>query len=271
MIDPELLASEPIGFHDGIPLFSKPTEYTDNYERISGDHLASLKKEGTNPFIPEDLWVEFERSTIELVQKYARPGDRILDAGVGLGRLLSHFPTLKRYGVDISLGYLEIARTKGIAVGYALMEELPFKPATFDLVVCTDVLEHVIDLNRCCANILNVLRPGGVLIVRVPCREDLSQYLAPDYPYRYVHLRAFDEFSLRLLFERVFDCRVQEMTIAGYQLIPTKLKPHVPSPRWYQTIERNLTRLHRLHPGLYNDFVRRLYHPIVMNAVVIKP
>jgi hypothetical protein len=49
-----------------------------------------------------------------------------------------------------------------------------------------------------------------VLIIRSPDSEDLSGYLEPDYPYRYVHLRRFDEPSFRLLLDRVFDMEVLE-------------------------------------------------------------
>jgi len=41
-------------------------------------------------------------------------------------------------------------------------------------------------------------------------REDLSPYVAPGYPYRYSHLRSFDESGLCLLFSRVFHCEFVE-------------------------------------------------------------
>ena len=112
MTNTEIFRKEPIRFHGNIPVFSHSNEYTDNYGKISDDHLESLRRNGTNPFIPEDLWVEFEKSTAELIKKYSKPGGRVLDVGVGLGRLLSQFSSLERYGMDISFGYLEIAHTK---------------------------------------------------------------------------------------------------------------------------------------------------------------
>ena len=54
---------------------------------------------------------------------------------------------------------------------------MPYEDGFFDAIVACDVLEHVIDLNECCRQILRVLKPGGVLIVRVPFKEDLSPYL----------------------------------------------------------------------------------------------
>lgn len=267
MFEDDVLTRAPYGYHGTIPLYSKPDEYTENYERISADHLESLRSSGTNPFINEEIWVEFERSTIDLVRKYGRPNDKILDVGVGLGRVLSHFPTMRRYGVDISLGYLEIAQREGIDVCYALIEDLPYRDEVFDLIVSTDVLEHVLDLNRCCANILAALKPNGTLIVRVPYREDLSKYLVQGYPYKYVHIRNFDEFSLRLYFERVFGCRVVETSVSGYQRSPDKLKMH---PRWRHVWDRLIPRVGRVHESLGDYLVKALYHPVEINVVILK-
>ena len=187
MIEDNIFIKEPISFHGTIPVFSCSNDYTANYEGISEDHLESFRRNGTNPFIREDLWVEFEESTIELIKKYSQSGDRILDVGVGLGRVLAPFSNLERYGIDISFGYLEVAQRKGIHVCYALVEDMPYREGLFDLVVCTDVLEHVLDLNVCCAKMVSVLRKGGILIVRVPFRERLSSYLDVAYPYKYAH------------------------------------------------------------------------------------
>jgi ubiquinone/menaquinone biosynthesis C-methylase UbiE len=75
-----------------------------------------------------------ENSTIRLIEKYSWPGDIILDVGVGLGCLLSHLSSLRRYGMDISFGYLEVAQSKGVEVCYALVEEMPYQANLFDII-----------------------------------------------------------------------------------------------------------------------------------------
>jgi SAM-dependent methyltransferase len=212
----------PLETVDGIPVFSARNLYVDNYEQISQDHLSHLDKTGLNPFMSEEHWMEIESSTEVLLRKNAPSGSRILDVGVGLGRLLEKFPDLQRFGMDISLGYLRRARAKGIEVCRSLIEDMPYADGFYDLVVCTDVLEHVIDLNLAFENILRVLKPGGILIVRVPYRENLSGYLAPEYPYEFVHLRSFDEHSFRLFVERIFNRQLVEYTFAGYVYGPLK-------------------------------------------------
>lgn len=257
---------EPIGFHGTIPLFSHSDDYTENYEKISGDHLQSLRTTGRNPFIDERLWIETEASTTELVRKYSREGDRIVDVGVGLGRVLSEFPHLRRYGVDISLGYLQEAQAKGIETAYALVGDLPYADAAFDLVLCTDVLEHVFDLYGSCANLLRIVRPGGVLIVRVPYREDLTEYL--NSPYKFVHLRNFDEPSLRLLFGTIFGVEVIEVTKAGHVPSPTRrIRPLL--PHW--VVFKFLALVYRLNRKAFRWLVQRWYRPVEINVVVRKP
>jgi hypothetical protein len=76
-----VFARAPLSVRDGIPVFSDPDEYTDNYERIAADHVASLRNNGVNPFIPEELWVEFEGSTHDIIQRYARSGSTVLGVG----------------------------------------------------------------------------------------------------------------------------------------------------------------------------------------------
>lgn len=266
----EVLAKKPLDLRGTIPVFSRPDEYTRNYDHISNDHLESLRNDGTNPFIPEDLWVQSEDSTASLIKEYSRPGDLILDVGVGLGRLLSRFPLLHRYGMDISFGYLEVAQGKGIDVCYALVEDMPYKESIFDIVVCTDVLEHVFDLNLCCAKILRVLKPGGTLIVRVPYREELGAYLDPTCPYEYVHLRNFDENSLRLLFEKIFKCECVEFRPFTYCL-SSQFKYRISFPKRDGIVVRVLSAAKTLRPAVHERLLKNLFRPVEINVVIRKP
>lgn len=53
-------------------------------------------------------------------------------------------------------------------------EELPFEAEAFDVVVMTDVLEHVTDDRQALGEAVRVLEPGGRLIVTVPNRGPLA-------------------------------------------------------------------------------------------------
>lgn len=259
----------PLYEENGISVFSKTDDYIVNYEKISTDHLKYFKETGRNPFMEESHWKEIEESTEVIVRKYALSEEyRIMDVGVGMGRLLERFPTMKRYGMDISRGYLSIARQKGIEVCLSLIEDMPYKKNFFDIVICTDVLEHVMDLNLAVSKILDVVKKDGVVIIRVPYKEDLTAYLSPDCPYELVHLRNFDENNLRLLFEKIFKVRVIEFSLAGYTLGPLKFGSHIPL---YPTVLRKLLRLAvKLNIKFGNKIAKLICNPVEINIVVGK-
>lgn len=269
-MDSKVYAKEPLAFRDTIPVFSKPSDYITNYEQIAADHLAHFYQHGSNPWIKEDLWTQMENSTADLIAEFSKPGDLILDVGVGLGRLLSRFPNLQRYGMDISFQYLRVAQGQGIEVCYAMIEDMPYQKELFDVVVCTDVLEHVLNLHLVCTEILTVLRKDGILIVRTPYREDLKRYLDPTYPYQYAHLRNFDENSLNLLFGRIFGCECLGTVTSGYQANGARLKYQLPIPRSGGILSRLLNAVKVINSSTYETLLRKMYYPIEINAVFRK-
>lgn len=48
---------------------------------------------------------------------------------------------------------------------------LPFYKDNFDLIICTEVLEHIYDDKKAAAEMLRVLKPGGILLITVPHQE----------------------------------------------------------------------------------------------------
>lgn len=207
----EIFIRDPIEIISNIPVFSVKDRYIENYEKIANDHLNAIRRGEDNPFIEGTLWKKMEESTRKLIQKYVIDNSLLLDAGVGLGRLLGPLSNYERYGLDISLGYLEKAKEKGINVIFSKIEDMPYSNDVFDAVCTCDVLEHVMDLNECCRQIIRVLKPGGLLFVRVPFKEDLTVYIQDNLPYEFIHVRAFDEPALRLLFEKIFGLQCLEI------------------------------------------------------------
>ena len=45
---------------------------------------------------------------------------------------------------------------------------LPFADGFFDKVICSEVLEHIPDLNKAASELVRILKPGGILAVSVP-------------------------------------------------------------------------------------------------------
>ena len=262
-------ARSPISYSDGIPVFSTCDFYVSNYDRISADHLEFFEKTGRNPFVQEDCWRETEASTRALISKYVAPHEsKILDVGVGMGRLVGPLHEYHRFGVDISLGYLKHARLSGIEVCMSRIEDMPYKEEFFDACITTDVLEHVLDLNNAVTKIFSVLKKDGILIVRVPYKENLSYYLSSLCPHDLGHLRNFDEHSLISLFEKIFGFTVLEWDLSGYRGGPVRL---VNNYRYCSAlIRRSLRLVEKLSGNAYEFFVKRLKEPSTINMVVKK-
>jgi SAM-dependent methyltransferase len=263
---------------DGIPIFSLQDDYVRNYDQISIDHIDAITKESDNPWIEEDIWEEMEIGTLRHVINFIydrKQTVRILDVGVGLGRLLERINScddgdLELYGIDISLSYLRVAHSKGLNVAMAKIEDMPYVTEFFDIITCTDVLEHVEDFNLCIGKILSCLKPNGKLILRVPNREDLSPYLHPDYPYRLSHIRSFDEFSLEIILKKVFNLTLLEKSPGLYMEKPSLLKYKLPF-RGYGFLVRIWLRMCRfISIERYKKNISKLYHPVEINLVFTK-
>jgi SAM-dependent methyltransferase len=160
------------------------------------------------------LTVDFERLGL-------RRGDRFLDLGCGGGRhafaamKLGAAVTALDYsegelkdvrattGAMLAAGEIGDAHYGGVVNGDAL--DVPFADATFDRIVCSEVLEHIWDDERAIAELVRVLRPGGRLAVTVPTRWPERAAWALDWRYHDTpggHVRIYRQRDLERMLER---------------------------------------------------------------------
>jgi 2-polyprenyl-3-methyl-5-hydroxy-6-metoxy-1,4-benzoquinol methylase len=99
-------------------------------------------------------------------------GGRVLDVGCSSGYLAE--PLSRRGNTVVGLELdPEAAREaerwcERVLVGSVETMELPFEPASFDAVVCGDVVEHLRDPGAALARLRPLLRSGGRLVVSTP-------------------------------------------------------------------------------------------------------
>jgi SAM-dependent methyltransferase len=115
-------------------------------------------------------WYRERRQLLDRAVDGLVPGDAldIGAAGGGNTRVL-----LRRGWRAAALEYGEdgaqVCDERGIAVLRGDATRLPVAPATLDLVVAFDVLEHIDDDKAAAAGVFEALRPGGTFLVAVPC------------------------------------------------------------------------------------------------------
>ena len=125
-----------------------------------------------------------------LVPRYVH--GKVLDLGCGKAPL---FGCYRAFATDVVT--LDWARSphesQFIDVLHDLNEPLPFAESTFNCVLLSDVLEHVMEPSRLCREITRALAGGGCLIGNVPFIYPIHE--APHDYFRYT------SFGLRNLFE----------------------------------------------------------------------
>ena len=111
-------------------------------------------------------------------KRFLEPSDgaSILDVGCGVG----YFTALLSEaggdvcGVDVDPSSISVA-TQMIGNKFVIgsAEWLPFQDNSFDKILCSEVLEHIVDDNRAVSEIRRVAKPGAVIVLTVPSPEGL--------------------------------------------------------------------------------------------------
>ena len=110
------------------------------------------------------------RQDLRHIQRWIAPNSRVLDLGCGRGgvmELLADHVALPA-GVDPDLASLVEYRAPTVRRAVALADSLPFSKASFDLVLCSWVIEHLACPEVAFSEVARVLRPGGHFVFLTP-------------------------------------------------------------------------------------------------------
>lgn len=127
--------------------------------------------------------------------------DTILDVGCGNGSILRRLASdgyRNLHGFEISDYAVKRLRAEGMTMWQGRLPTLPMPDAHCDVVIASQVLEHVIRRGRFAKEIARVLKPGGRAFIFVP-DDCLGPIDEPEHVIRY------DRESLRRFLGKTFD------------------------------------------------------------------
>ncbi len=189
-------------------------------------------------------------------ERLLAPGGRVLDLGCASGGLLALLRPRAGHlaGLELSASAARAAAQVGdhVVRGAIGDPQLPFEPASFDLVVLADVLEHLTDPAAALARATGWCRPGGAMLVSVPnvahwqARLTLARGRWPQHDsgtFDSGHLRWFTRESLRALLD---DAGLGDVEL--HAVVPA-LRNHVRAPG-VDRLEPAWQALGRRLPGL---------------------
>ncbi len=228
--------------------------------------------------------------TVDFARLQITPSTRLLDLGCGEGRhsLYAHFFTEAEWvvAVDINVSNLVTTRSKlteftpppttqNCVVLAADGEQLPFADNSFDVIVCSEVLEHIHNHQQVLAEMKRLLQPGGRLAVSVPRAwpERICWWLSSAYHnVAGGHVRIFHAKDLRGDIERhglQFEHRHWAHALhAPYWWLRCLLKSRADNSFWVKQYHRFLVWDLMQRPRLTQTLERAL-NPILGKSVVL--
>ena len=189
-----------------------------------------------------------------------RPRDaanvRLLDIGCGNGRTLRYLQAegvadrVDLHGVELSERRIAgmYGRRHWRLVRATATDRLPFADASFDCVICEQVLEHLHEPDHVIREIARMLRPGGCAIIGVPSfppilfqvRRHLVPLLDRVIGRRGDHVQVF---SAKLIEKVIRDSgHFDSMTTRGFRILSGGPLSPLEDHRWYWQLNKWIGR-----------------------------
>jgi 2-polyprenyl-3-methyl-5-hydroxy-6-metoxy-1,4-benzoquinol methylase len=156
----------------------------------------------------------FEANRSEVASMLPLTYSKVLEVGCATGRFAAHLKLpCETWGIEPNGLAAEAARNNlgRVFTGTYDDVEMHLPDRYFDLVICNDVIEHMVDHDLFLEQIKKKMTDGGIIVGSVPNVRHVTALIklliAKDWPYSdsgildRTHLRFFTEKSLRRCFE----------------------------------------------------------------------
>ena len=148
-----------------------------------------------------------------------------VDLGCGTVTFFNHLNIENPILVDLSPDYCSFMANQGWKVLNENIENLSLESDSQDVVVCSDILEHVMSFDSAMKEVGRILAPDGILLVNVPWEQDLAELPAVLGS----HIREFNEHNV-------------EKKFTGWDILARGIIPQTVKPNGIPTINLILAR-----------------------------
>ena len=173
---------------------------------------------------------------------------------------LEHYGDWNLFGVEVNEYAANLAREQGLDVRLGTLEQAHFPNDFFDVVTLWDVLEHLHDPAGCLQEIARILKPDGLLVIRVPNASGLAARMFGRYWAGFDaprHLYVFTPATLaKLLALNHFECVTQDTRLGAYSGFQTSLR------FWSGARDKSNPLLDFAVKNLNHPFVRLILFPL---------
>jgi 2-polyprenyl-3-methyl-5-hydroxy-6-metoxy-1,4-benzoquinol methylase len=144
----------------------KIIKYEENYwgEHVDPDGKARVLVNEREQSIKNKYYID-----LDYINKI--PAGKILDAGAGFGFLLSAINSnWGKYAIELSNFCVDHIKNNypEVIVKSEKLEDASFEDASFDVIYCHHVIEHVEDPHSVMKNLSRMLKKGGIMVIGAP-------------------------------------------------------------------------------------------------------
>ncbi|MBN2293539.1 MAG: class I SAM-dependent methyltransferase [Pirellulales bacterium] len=179
------------------------------------------------------LRAERSLKTMAVISRH-KSGGRLCDFGCGTGKLLAHaVEDFSAVGIDISPRQAEGARQRvpDASIVVAPVVETNLQHASFDVVTMQSFIEHESNPMAALRAAWNLLKPGGVLVIKTPNHNCWNRYLRGD---RWCGYRFPDHCNYYTM-----ETLAASTLRAGFRILPGHARDRLPfSDNMYLAVEK---------------------------------
>jgi 2-polyprenyl-3-methyl-5-hydroxy-6-metoxy-1,4-benzoquinol methylase len=147
-----------------------------------------------------------------IAKNIPKQADLLLDVGCGSAWFAKNFVAKGKKVVSLDISFvnaskaMESVSSPNHAAVVADVYQLPFRENSFDVVVASEILEHLFDPELFVKNLVYILKPDGKLIITTPYNEKLEYNLCVHcnkLTPQHAHLHSFDKGKMEKIMHSV--------------------------------------------------------------------